>query len=168
MIRLILISLLMVGCGPKKRTTPSVFEVSEQKDLTPVGGPAADPVLASAAEKADNAEVVEVEVEETEPAKKAEPIESNSTVSIEAGKRAYISACIQCHNRDPNKKGSLGPELVDAPLELMKIKVATGRYPDVLPPGFVPKRSTKVMRKLPNSVKDVPNIHAWIQSVKNK
>lgn len=87
---------------------------------------------------------------------------------LEAGKRAYMAVCIQCHNRDPNKKGSLGPELVDTPLEVMKYKVANGVYPPQLPAGYVPKRKTKAMRKLPNSVKDVPNIHAWIQSVKAK
>jgi hypothetical protein len=63
-------------------------------------------------------------------------------------------------------KGSVGPELIDAPLEVMVVKVRTGRYPEVLPVGFVPKRNTKLMRKLPNLEKDVPAIHAWIQSIK--
>ena len=88
--------------------------------------------------------------------------------NIEQGKRAYMAVCIQCHNKDPNKKGSLGPELVDSPLSIMEYKVANGAYPATLPPGFVPKRKTKAMRKLPNSVKDVSHIHAWIQSVKAK
>lgn len=77
-----------------------------------------------------------------------------------------MSTCIQCHNRNPNLKGSLGPELVGAPLDVMTHKVVTGRYPEVLPPGFVPKRKTKAMRALPNLKNDVPSIHAWIQSQK--
>ena len=101
-----------------------------------------------------------------EQPQKAEPIVNPDQAKLDAGRRAYMSVCIKCHNKDPNIKGSIGPELVDAPLEVMKIKVETGRYPENLPPGFVPKRKTKAMLKLPNSVKDVPNIHLWIQSVK--
>lgn len=101
------------------------------------------------------------------PAKKPTPVVAVKP-DIALGKKAYMAVCIQCHNRDPNKKGNLGPELVDSPLEIMQHKVAHGVYPAVLPKGFVPKRKTKVMRKLPNAVKDVVHIYAWIQSVKAK
>ncbi len=84
------------------------------------------------------------------------------------GKRLYLSNCIQCHNRDPNLKGSLGPEMVDAPLEVMTSKIMTGVYPQKLPPGYVPKRKTKVMRKIPHLKNDIPAIYAWVQSVKKK
>lgn len=91
---------------------------------------------------------------------------SHADVSVDKGRRIYMSTCIQCHNRDPNLKGSLGPELVGAPLEIMTHKVVTGRYPEVLPPGFVPKRKTKAMRAFPNLKNDIASIHAWIQSQK--
>lgn len=87
---------------------------------------------------------------------------------LEKGKRLYMSNCIQCHNRDPNLKGNLGPELVDSPLEIVYAKVMTGVYPEKLPVGFKPKRQSKVMRKIPHLQKDIPAIHAWIQSVKKK
>src|SRR5687768_2988430 len=87
---------------------------------------------------------------------------------IEKGRRLYFSTCIQCHNKDPNVKGSMGPELVDSPLVIMQHKVKTGRYPEVLPAGYVPKRKTKLMRPLPRVEKDVPSIYAWIQSVSKK
>jgi mono/diheme cytochrome c family protein len=87
---------------------------------------------------------------------------------LEKGKRLYLSNCIQCHNRDPNLKGNLGPELVDAPLAVVYSKVMTGVYPEKLPAGFKPKRQSKVMRKIPKLEKDIPAIHAWIQSVKKK
>ncbi|MBL7664381.1 MAG: cytochrome c [Bacteriovoracaceae bacterium] len=87
---------------------------------------------------------------------------------IERGRRVYLSNCISCHNKDPNKKGSLGPEMVDAPLEIMMAKVMTGRYPEVLPAGFIPKRKTKSMRPLKKLEKDIPAIHAWVQSQKKK
>jgi mono/diheme cytochrome c family protein len=87
---------------------------------------------------------------------------------LDRGALLYKSNCIQCHNKDPNLKGSIGPEMVDAPLEVMTSKVMTGAYPAVLPAGFVPKRKSKAMRKLPQLQKDIPAIYAWVQSVKKK
>lgn len=89
-------------------------------------------------------------------------------VDIEKGKEIYLSTCIKCHNKDPNIKGAIGPEVTDAPLEIMQAKVATGRYPEVLPEGFVPKRTTKQMIKQPQVLADVPSIHAYVQSLKKK
>lgn len=118
------------------------------------------------------AEIVEVSVPieapvaaeaSTEPAK---IVYESNPIDIAKGKEVYLSTCIKCHNKDPNVKGPIGPELVDAPLEIMQHKVATGRYPDVLPEGFVPKRKTKQMAKLPNALMDVPSIHAYVQSLK--
>jgi mono/diheme cytochrome c family protein len=88
--------------------------------------------------------------------------------SLDKGKRIYLSTCIQCHNKDPNIKGPIGPEVIDAPYAVMEVKVVTGRYPPTLPAGFVPKRKTKAMRALPKLKDDVKNIYAWIQSVKKK
>ncbi len=103
--------------------------------------------------------------EEAAPVAKTEAYETDP-VNLDTGKKVWLSTCIKCHNKDPNVKGPIGPEVVDAPLEVMMAKVATGRYPDVLPPGFVPKRKTKAMVKQPQHIKDVPSIHAWVQSVK--
>ncbi len=105
---------------------------------------------------------------EAAPVVAAPVVVETNPVDIEAGKRIYLSACIKCHNKDPNVKGTIGPELVDAPLEVMQHKVTTGRYPDVLPEGFVPKRKTKQMTKLPQFTKDVPSLHAYVQSLKKK
>ena len=87
---------------------------------------------------------------------------------LERGRRIYISNCISCHNKDPNIKGAIGPEVIDAPLEVMTSKIMTGGYPNPLPKGFVPKRKTKAMRKIPKLEKDIPAIYAWIQSMKKK
>lgn len=96
------------------------------------------------------------------------PIALGQTADLDKGKRLYLSTCIQCHNRNPNLKGPLGPELVDAPLEVMVSKVTTGKYPEKLPAGFTPKRKTTMMKKLPIAEKDIPLIHIWIQSLKEK
>ena len=120
---------------------------------------------------------VEVKVEETKvetakteaaPAPVAEAVIEEEPVDIEKGKTIYLAQCTKCHNKDPNVKGSIGPEMVDAPIEVMRAKVATGRYPEPLPEGFVPKRKTKLMTKFPQYVKDVPSIHAYVQSLKKK
>ncbi len=89
-------------------------------------------------------------------------------INIENGKRLYMINCISCHNKDPNLKGSVGPEVVDAPLEVMISKIMTSDYPNPLPAGFVPKRKSHAMRKIPRLQKDIPSIHAWVQSVKKK
>lgn len=86
--------------------------------------------------------------------------------TIDRGRRLYLSNCIQCHNRDPNRKGPIGPEMTDAPLSIMTAKIMTGKYPEVLPAGFVPKRKTTAMRKIIKLEKDIPAIHAYVQSVK--
>lgn len=93
---------------------------------------------------------------------------SADQATIDKGKRLYLSNCIQCHNRDPNSKGPIGPEMVDAPLSVMTAKVMTGAYPAVLPAGFVPKRKSKAMKKIPKLEKDIPAIFAFVQSVKKK
>lgn len=93
---------------------------------------------------------------------------AQNQAQLDKGKRIYMSTCIQCHNRDPNLKGPIGPEMVDAPLSVMESKVMTGLYPATLPAGYVPKRKTKSMRKLPHLKNDIPAIHAWVQSMKKK
>lgn len=87
---------------------------------------------------------------------------------VEKGKRLYLSNCIQCHNRSPDLKGSVGPEIVDAPLEVMTVKVVTGKYPEKLPPGFIPKRKTKAMRAFPRLKDNVPDIWQYVQTFKKK
>lgn len=88
--------------------------------------------------------------------------------TLDRGKSLYMKNCLQCHNRDPNKKGPIGPEIVDAPLEVMTSKIMTSNYPDPLPPGFVPKRKSHAMRAIPKLKDDIPAIHAWVQSVKEQ
>ena len=93
---------------------------------------------------------------------------SADQATLDKGKRLYLSNCIQCHNKDPNLKGSIGPEMVDAPLSVMTSKIMTVAYPAVLPAGFVPKRKSKAMKKIMKLEKDIPAIFAFVQSLKKK
>jgi mono/diheme cytochrome c family protein len=94
--------------------------------------------------------------------------EPASTSLIDKGRRLYISNCISCHNKDPNVKGPIGPEIIDAPLEIMTAKIMTGKYPDLLPEGFKPKRTTKLMRPITKLKDDIPAIYEYVQSMKKK
>ena len=98
------------------------------------------------------------------PGQKKEP--EVILTGVARGEQIYQSTCIQCHNKDPNIDGPIGPRMVDAPLEVMTSKVMTGKYPESLPPGFVPKRKTRAMRALPQFEAEIPLIHQYVQSVK--
>ena len=124
------------------------------------------PVKAPAPKKVEVLVEAPSKAETTEAVKPAEVVVEVAPIDLEKGKTIYLSTCIKCHNKDPNVKGAIGPEVVDAPLEIMQHKVMTGRYPDVLPEGFVPKRKTKQMTKFPQLAQDVPSIHAYVQSLK--
>lgn len=116
-------------------------------------------------------------IAQTTPVKPAAPAKPGFDVKpltkvlpadLARGAKVYKANCVRCHNADPNLKGNLGPEQVDAPFEVVVSKIMTGKYPDPLPKGFVPKRKTKAMTPLKNLKNDIPYIYAWIQSVKKK
>ncbi len=100
-------------------------------------------------------------------AKDPSPLVSNALM-IEKGRKLYVANCLRCHNKDPNIKGSIGPEVVDAPYDVMYSKVMTGKYPDPLPKGFIPKRKSRAMQPLPRLKNDIPAIWAYVQSLKKK
>lgn len=87
--------------------------------------------------------------------------ETLDKISTQKGKSIYMGNCIACHNKDPNKNGSLGPALTGTPLEVFLVKVPEGQ---TYPAGYTPKRKTKIMKKFPQFKKDVPSIFLWIQS----
>ena len=96
------------------------------------------------------------------------PLTNATAADLARGAKVYKAQCVRCHNADPNLKGNLGQEQVDAPFEVVVSKILTGKYPDPLPKGFTPKRKTKMMTPLKNLKNDIPYIYAWIQSVKKK
>ena len=82
------------------------------------------------------------------------------TLSPEAqrGRSVYLAQCIACHNPDPAKAGPLGPDVKGSSAELLRPKVVQGTYP----PGYTPKRPTKVMQPMPHLADDVPALAAFL------
>lgn len=73
----------------------------------------------------------------------------------------YQSNCTACHAPDPRVAGSLGPEIAKSPLELVQSRVLKADYP----PGYTPKRKSKIMQPLPQLKDDIPALHAYLNSL---
>ena len=97
------------------------------------------------------------------PAEKA-PVEPVAAVppsrgSADKGKQVWLGQCVACHNPDPTKDGPLGPAVKGASPALLEARVVHGEYP----PGYKPKRPTKVMPPRPDLAPSVPDLAAYLQ-----
>jgi mono/diheme cytochrome c family protein len=77
----------------------------------------------------------------------------------ERGRQVYLSQCSQCHAPDPAQAGAVGPPVKGASRELLEVKILRGEYP----PGYQPKRPTKVMPPMPALAPDVPALTAYLR-----
>jgi mono/diheme cytochrome c family protein len=87
---------------------------------------------------------------------------TNEVQNLE-GKRLYVLNCVRCHNADPTKAGTIGPELYTTPDTVFATKVPEGKYPS----GYTPKRRTKIMPKFPHLTNKTDLIYNYIRSFKN-
>lgn len=78
------------------------------------------------------------------------------------GKAVYMSVCISCHNPDPRLVGSVGPDVAFSSKELLTARMLHQAYP----PGYKPKRETGLMPNLSMLEKDIPALHAYLNSFK--
>jgi len=81
-----------------------------------------------------------------------------SLTAVERGRRVYLANCVTCHNPDPAKPGSAGPEIADASHELLEARVVHGTYP----PGYTPKRPTRAMVALPQLSEKIGDLAAFL------
>ena len=81
-----------------------------------------------------------------------------SLTAVERGQRVYLANCIACHNPDPSKPGSAGPEISGASRELLEARVVHGTYP----PGYRPKRSTRAMVAFPQLSEKIDDLAAFL------
>jgi len=76
----------------------------------------------------------------------------------ERGRAVYVANCIACHNNDPSKDGPLGPALKGSPKELVQFRVLRTEYP----PGYTPKRNTKIMPTFPFLKDEIPYLATYL------
>ena len=76
------------------------------------------------------------------------------------GKVVYYANCIACHNSNPKKPGSIGPQIYGSSKELLSNKINFGIYPK----DYKPKRSTKMMPLQPHSDKEIENLYAFLNA----
>jgi len=76
------------------------------------------------------------------------------------GERIYNVNCIACHHRDPAQDGGLGPAVAGASRELIEARVIRGEYP----PGYTPKRDTRLMIPLPHLEPEIDALAAFLAS----
>ena len=77
----------------------------------------------------------------------------------ERGRQIYQAQCIACHNPDPAKAGPIGPDVRGSSGALLRAKVLSGSYP----PGYAPKRATKVMQPMPQLANDIPALAEYLR-----
>jgi len=80
--------------------------------------------------------------------------------AVERGRRVYLANCITCHNPDPTRPGSAGPEVAGASRELLAARVLHAAYP----PGYTPKRPTHQMVALPQLTERIDDLAAFLDA----
>ena len=76
----------------------------------------------------------------------------------EQGRKLYQANCIACHSPDPARDGPLGPAVACASAELLEARVMRAEYP----PGYTPKRDSKLMPAQPFLRRDLPGLAAFL------
>ncbi len=103
---------------------------------------------------------IKQEEAESEPDQKKLNNTIASTTDIEKGRMAYFANCVSCHNNNPKKPGSIGPEVYGASIDVLTQKIVFGKYPE----NYSPKKTSKIMPLMPHLKKEISNLHAFINS----
>lgn len=75
------------------------------------------------------------------------------------GRQIYLGQCVACHNTDPAKDGTVGPAVKGSSRDLVEALVLNGTYP----PGYKPKRDSKVMPPRPDLATSIPDLAAFLR-----
>jgi mono/diheme cytochrome c family protein len=74
------------------------------------------------------------------------------------GRAVYVANCVACHNNDPSKDGPIGPALKGSSKELIEYRVLRTEYP----PGYKPKRNTRLMPTFPYLKSEIPYLAVYL------
>lgn len=85
---------------------------------------------------------------------------SGAAASVARGRSIYQTQCIACHHSDPNKAGSIGPDVFGSSKELLAARILRGEYP----PGYQPKRTTRMMAPLPALTNEIDSLHLYLNT----
>ena len=107
-----------------------------------------------------NCEKKNIEQEEAEADQKKLNNTVTLTPDIEKGRMVYFANCVSCHNNNPKKPGSIGPEVYGVSIDVLTQKIVSGKYPE----NYRPKRTSKIMPSMPHLNKEILNLHAFINS----
>ncbi len=107
-----------------------------------------------------NCEKKSIEQEEPEANQKRLNNTVALTTDIEKGRMVYFANCVSCHNNNPKKPGSIGPEVYRTSIDVLAQKIVFGKYPE----NYSPKRTSKIMLLMPQLKKEISNLHAFINS----
>ena len=80
------------------------------------------------------------------------------------GRLIYAANCISCHNSDPKKNGTIGPDVWGSSKELLKLKILEGKYPK----DYKPKRDTKIMPEFPHLKMEIEALYRYLNGIKEK
>ena len=85
--------------------------------------------------------------------------EGGLSPGAERGRQVYLAHCVACHNTDPAQPGPVGPPVKGSTRELLEAKVLNGSYP----PGYTPKRPTKVMVPIPAVAPEIAALAEYLR-----
>lgn len=86
-------------------------------------------------------------------------VQEKLSPEAERGRQVSQAHCVACHNPDPAQPGPVGPPVRGSSEELLRAKVLRGTYP----PGYTPKRPSKVMQPMPQLKDDIPALAAYLR-----
>jgi len=75
------------------------------------------------------------------------------------GKKVFQQRCMGCHV-NPKTGGSLCPPNYGSSLELLRLKVLEGKYPN----SYKSKKTTKIMPRFPYLSKDIENLFEYLNN----
>ena len=107
-----------------------------------------------------NCEKKNIEQEEAEADQKILNNTVTLTTDIDKGRMVYFANCVSCHNNNPRKPGSIGPEVYGVSIDVLTQKIVSGKYPE----NYIPKRTSKIMPSMPHLNNEISNLHAFINS----